>query len=386
MTDQNVEGGTRKRLVSLDALRGLNMLFIMGGAELFIAIAALWPDSSFWQGVRHNMNHVAWDGFAHHDLIFPMFLFIAGVAFPFSLAKQRDQGKSTCSIVRKILLRGLILVLLGILYNNCHSWDAGNRKDFSYDSFRLASVLGHIGLAWMFAALITLWLGVKSRTVLVAAILLGYWWAMATFVAPDAPEGAGPFSQDGSLAGYIDRLWLPGSLHNGNHDPEGLFTLLTSTATALMGGLTGEFLRVADEKISGGRKVITMIVAGSLLVAVAILWNRLFPINKNLWTSPFVCLTGGISILSLAVFYAVIDVWGWRKWAFPFVVIGMNSITIYLAQNFINFDFINWFAFGKIYRVISDGLTFQIIHAVGYIVVCWLFLFLLYRKRVFLKV
>lgn len=364
-----------KRLQSLDTLRGFDMFFIMGGDVLFRSLGRLFPDT-FWATIGTQMYHKAWNGFAFEDLIFPLFLFIAGISFPFSLAKQRESGKSEADIRRKILSRGLKLVLLGCIYNGL--------LQFDFEHQRYASVLARIGLAWMFAALLATRLQSKGRMAVVAVLLLGYWALLAGVPAPDA-AGAGVFTMEGSLVGYVDRLLLPGGLHGGIHDPEGLLSTLPAVASALLGIQAGEFVRWRKEGLSESRKAVYMALAGVVLIGLAQLWNPLFPINKNLWTSSFVCQAAGWSLLLFSLFYYVIDVREWRRGSFFFTVIGLNSITIYLAQEFIDFWKTSGALFGGVVSLFPESVH-GVVASLAYIATCWGFLYFLYRQRIFLKV
>ena len=225
-----------ERLMSLDALRGFDMLFIMGFASLVVAVCGLWP-SAVTDAAAASMSHVAWDGFAHHDTIFPLFLFIAGVSFPYSVAKQRAGGMSEGRIYAKIVRRGLTLVVLGMVYNGLFKLD--------FENLRIASVLGRIGLAWSIAAVLYLNFGVKTRAAIAVAVLAGYGALSALVAAPDA-AGAGPLTFEGNLAGYIDRQFLPGKLIYGSFDPEGLLSTVPAVVTAMLGMFTGEFVRRGD--------------------------------------------------------------------------------------------------------------------------------------------
>lgn len=361
------------RLLSLDVLRGFDMSFIMGGEVVLICLASLFPNLKF---LGEQMGHSQWDGFTFYDLIFPLFLFLAGISFPFSMSKQLLLGKSKSAISLKVLKRGLVLVLLGVVYNGL--------LQFDFDTLRYASVLGRIGLAWMFASLLYIWLKRKWLMLLSAIILLGYWALLALVLAPDAPEGASSFSMEGSFIGYIDRCLLPGTLHNGIHDPEGLLSTLPAIVTALLGIFTGEFVR-SKSVSSEYKKVAVMFGVSVVLLAIGYIWNIVLPINKNLWNSSFVCCTAGWSLLLFALFYLVVDVVGCRKWAFAFRVIGMNSITIYLAQQFIDFSKPVNTLFGGILKFLPEDY-----YTLGwwccYMLVCWCLLYFLYRKKVFLKV
>ncbi|MBR6032905.1 MAG: DUF5009 domain-containing protein [Bacteroidaceae bacterium] len=370
------EVGGGLRLASIDALRGFDMLFIMGGAGLLIALADWFP-CSFTQALAEQMEHVEWNGLRHHDTIFPLFLFIAGISFPFSLKKQREQGRTEWAIHRKVIVRGLMLVFLGVVYNNL--------LNFDFEHQRYASVLGRIGLAWMFAALIFIHTGWKARVGITAFLLVGYWLAVGFIPAPDA-DGADIFTAQGSLVGYIDRILLPGIIYYGNIDPEGILSVIPAIGTALLGMFTGEWVAPFPSlPRGGGRKVLWMVVAGIVLLAVGLLWNEVFPINKKMWTSSFVLVVGAYSVLMFALFYYIIDVLGWRRWTLFFTVIGMNSITIYLGQKFINFNYTSEKLFGGLVKLMPEDSQAFFAKA-AYIAVCWLFLYFLYRKRVFLKV
>lgn len=294
-----------QRLLSLDALRGFDMLFIMGLSGLIINLAALAPDCAIASWFAEQMRHVAWDGFAHHDTIFPLFLFIAGVSFPFSLSKQQQSGLSNREIVLKILKRGAILILLGILYNGFFK--------MQFETLRFPSVLGRIGIAWAAAALLTLYLKPKTRAIFCAVILVGY-SLLLTIPAPDA-VGFSAWSEDGNIAGYVDRLLMPDHiLWRGVMDPEGIVSNLSAIVTAMLGMFAGEYL--LNSSHSGGHKVATMAVCAVILLAAGLIWNTIQPINKTLWSSAFVLTAGAYSLGMLALFYYIIDVRGYSRWCY----------------------------------------------------------------------
>lgn len=372
---------TSTRLQSLDALRGFDMLFIMGFAALVVNVCKLWPDCAVAQWFALQMEHVEWHGLRHHDTIFPLFLFLAGMSFPFSMENSLSKGLSRKQIAWKAVKRGFILVLLGMVYNGLFNLDFAN--------LRIASVLGRIGLAWMFAALLYLYCKPRTLYVLVGVILIGYWLVMWL-----VPASGDPYSWQDNLAGVVDRALLPGRLIYGNpalgtksgwFDPEGFLSTVPAIATALLGMFTGRFVKIPEKKISGKRKVLYLLLAGVAFTAIGLLWNYVFPINKKLWTSSFVCILAGYSLILFALFYWIIDVKGWRKWAFPLRVIGMNSITIYLAQRIVDFHGIGRFFFGGTASLCS-GAWAPIVTSLGYVLVCWFFLWFLYRKKIFLKV
>lgn len=360
------------RLLSIDALRGFDMFFIMGGSTLVAALYGLFPNS-FFESLAIQMEHVEWNGFHFYDIIFPLFLFIAGISFPFSLAKSRSKGLTEKKIVWNIIRRGLILILLGAIYNGLLSFDFAN--------VRYASVLGRIGIAWMIAALIYRVTNTRTRLIITGIILIGYY--LLLFIPTHEAIEYGIYTKDGCLVGYIDRILLPGKLHEGTFDPEGLLSAIPAVATALLGMFAGEIVK--SEK-SGNKKALTLFVIGIALVVAGWLWNIGFPVNKKLWTSSFVCVAGGYSYLLFALFYYLIDVKKWQSWTKFFTVIGINSITIYIAQQFINFGYTADSLFGGIYSLFNNEAIQIFLSNAGYITVCWLFLYVLYRNKIFLKV
>lgn len=366
-----------KRLDSIDALRGFDMIFIMGFSALISNICALFPggDQSWLAG---QMNHVAWNGLAHHDTIFPLFLFISGMTFPFSLGKKLEKGMSMKKVWLDVLRRGLVLVFLGLVYDGFFK--------LQFATLRWPSVLGRIGLAWMFAAMI--YLGVRKvrwRVLIAAVILVGY-WVLHMFVAPGAAPGTDPVSIEGSWAAYIDRMLIPNHLYKpGIFDPEGLVSTLPAIVTAMLGMFTGEFIRLPESRVSGGRKTVLMLIAAVVFLVIGLLWNMVFPINKQLWTSSFVMVLAAWSLGLFSIFYYIMDVRGWKKWAFPFQVIGLNSITIYMAQRIVDFGKINSFFFKGFADLFPESVG-AVVLSLTYVCVCWLFLYFLYKKKVFLKV
>ena len=314
MKPQPTQPAASQRLLSLDALRGFDMLFIMGFAGLVTALCKLCP-GEFSDWMTAQMGHADWNGFFHHDTIFPLFLFIAGISFPFSLAKQREKGMSERSIYLKVIRRGLTLVALGFVYSGLFKLD--------FATLRLPSVLGRIGLAWMFAALLFVNFNVRTRAVIAAAILLGYGLLLQFVAAPDG-GGAGPLTLEGNIVGYVDRIVMPSHLLGGRgFDPEGLLSTLPAIVTAMLG--------------------------------------------------------------MFALFYYIIDVCQWRRWSYFFKVIGVNSITIYMVQRIVRVSYTSEFFFGGLASKLSPEAAAVVLSA-GYVAVCWLLLWFLDRKKIYLKI
>jgi len=299
---------------------------------------------------------------------------MAGVATPYSVGKELEKGKSRQQLLLRVIRRGLVLVLLGIIYNN-------GLEIKPLAEIRLPSVLGRIGLAYMFANIIYLYTGFRGQVIWFGSLLIGYWLLLLFNSAPGFPMG--DLTMEGNFVSYIDRNIIPGKLYLGIHDPEGLVATIPAISTGLLGIFAGNLLR--NSPLSMSRKALYLLVGGIISLVLAQLWNLVFPINKNLWTSSFTLHAGGISLILLAIFYYVIDVRGYKKWAFFFSVIGINSILIYMSGMFINWRYSTNAVFEWLGQLVGDPYNIVVI-AICYVLVKWVFLYFLYQKRVFLRV
>jgi len=375
-----------KRLISLDALRGFDMFWIMSGEQIIhtLAKATQWPVLLWFSGQLH---HTVWNGITFYDMIFPLFLFIAGVSMPYSIGNKITKAgllsavqlpaKTKREIYFSMLRRTIILIVLGLVVN-------GALKFNGYENTRFASVLGRIGLAWFFAGIIYLNFNLRGQIIWFAGLLAGY-WAMMMFI-PVPGYGPGVLTMQGSFESYIDRLLLPGRLHDKIHDPEGVLSTIPAIGTALLGVFTGSFLNWESTRLSMFKKGLLLFAAGLVLIGLGWLWNPEFPINKRLWSSSFVLYVGGWSLIFLSIFYLIIDVAGFKKWAIPLVWIGTNSILIYLcSEGLVDFGHTAGYLFGGLVHLAP--LAWQAVFtAVSVTMVQILFLYLLYRNKLFLKV
>lgn len=365
---------TNQRLYSLDALRGFDMFWIMGAEEIFFRLAEI-TKAPFWLAMANQFTHPDWHGFAFYDIIFPLFLFIAGVATPFSVGKQLERGKDKKSLTMRVVKRGLILVLLGVIYNN-------GLQIMPLEEIRFGSVLGRIGLAYMFANIIYIHTTKKGQMIWFFSILIGYWLLILLTAAPGFAMGT--LSMEGNIVSYLDRLIMPGKLYLGIHDPEGLFSTIPAISTALLGIYVGDQLKNISAETQK-KTLINLVILGASMVVIAQIWDFVFPINKNLWTSSFVLMCGGISTLLMVLFYFIIDVKGYQKWSFFFRVIGMNSILIYMAGDFISWSYTTNALFGWLGQLVGEPYN-SLVMVFCFLAVEWAFLYVLYKQKLFLKV
>lgn len=366
----------KERLLSLDALRGFDMWFITGGAGVVTGLAAAFgaPDCA----IAKHMSHVVWEGFRHHDTIFPMFLFLAGVSWPFSLSSQLAKGRSLAAIHLKVLSRAATLFFFGLLL--------GGLLKFS-PTFRIPSVLGFIGISWAIGALIYLHVkNTAARIGVVAALLFGYWALLRFVAAPGSPALCDTYSLECNIVSWLDRTVMSNYIYKkGAYDPESLFAVAGGVATAMTGMLAGSLLK--GSFLTPAKKALTLALAGAGFLALDALFVFAMgdKIIKSLWTPSFVLSAAAYSILMLSLFYYVIDVLGWRRWTLYFSVIGMNSITVYMAMNIIGFSRARSFLFAGL-RDFIGGPWGEVVYRCGMLVVVWAFLYFLYRKKIFLKV
>lgn len=311
------------RLLSLDALRGFDMFWIVGGGAIIKAFRAF-GDTTWARMLAEQMEHVPWEGFHFEDLIFPLFVFISGASLVFSVSRQIERvGRGATT--RRILVRTLLLFIFGVLYSG------GIARGF--DNVRWLGVLQRIAIAYCGAGLLFVWFKPRVLVGVCIAILLGYWALLALVPVPEF--GAANFQEGKNLPNYLDRIYLPGKRYDGDHDPEGLLSNLPAIATCLLGVFSGLLIR--NSSPTAQRKTVLLVVGGVVLLATGWVWSGWFPVIKKLWTSSYVLVAGGWSAILLGLFYYVIEALGWRRGFLPFVWIGMNPITIYLLANVINF-------------------------------------------------
>ncbi len=377
-----VVGQQTRRVGSLDALRGFNFIWILGGDGAVWALATMLRSqdgglSTIGDFLDKQMHHAAWEGFTFYDFIFPLFIFIMGVAIVLSLTRLVErEGRAKAHL--HVLWRALLLYALGLIYYGGmkHGWG----------DVRLVGVLQRIAICYLVASVMFLNFNLRGLVASFATLMIGY-WALMTFV-PVPGIGAGNFAPDQNLANWIDANYLPGRLWDVTRDPEGLLSTLPAIGSCLLGIFAGLVLR--DINLKPQQKSLWLIGGGIALVVAGHLWALQFPIIKALWTSSFVLVAGGYSAVLLGVMHQIVDVWGLKKWAIAFVWIGANAILLYFINGIIGFEPMATRLVGGdvgffFDNVVAQGAGLLIANVLGLTFVVLLARFL-YQRQIFLRV
>jgi len=370
-----------RRVASVDALRGFTMFWIIGGDGAAKALAEMLSGKGTILSTAGNIiggqfQHAEWEGLRFYDLVFPLFIFVTGVAIVFSLTRLIEpESKSTAHW--RVLRRSLLLFALGLFYGGVSE---------SWSDIRLLGVLNRIALCYLFTSLLFLNLRPPGLIVAFVAIVAGY-WALMTFV-PVSGIGVGSYAKDANLANWIDAQYLPGRKWNGAWDPEGLLSTLPAIGTCLLGVFAGLLLK--EPSLQPHQKTLWLIGAGAAMIALGVLWGLQFPIVKNIWTSSYVLVCGGLSALLLGVFHQVIDAWERRSLATIFIWIGASAITLYLINGIVGFKpLATRLVGGDVGSFVDSHLTpgsgSFLAHAVGLLLAVAVAGFL-YRRKIFLRV
>jgi predicted acyltransferase len=363
------------RLLSIDALRGFDMLLIAGGGT-FLELMEGKTGWDWLDFIARQMHHATWDEhIKFYDLIFPIFLFLAGASLTFSLNKELALGCKKKDLYLKAFWRMLIFIGIDIVYKN------PGISFFEPSNIRYLGILGRIGITGFFTTLIYLNCPKYSHPIWIAVILLFYYAAL--FLIPVPGYGAGDLSSmESNFVGWLDRTVLPGRLINKIYDENGLACQFPALCLTILGSIAGDILR-SDRKEY--RKVFVLLLAGLACLGIGHLWGLHFRISRHLWTSSFILVSGGWAFLFMALFYWLIDVKKYQKWAFFFKVIGVNSLATYLLYYFINFYYTSNLIFYGLYATLPEQWH-KVFEAIGALALVWLTLYLMYRKKLFLKV
>jgi predicted acyltransferase len=374
------------RLVSLDIFRGAT-----------IAGMILVNDPGTWSAVYWPLDHAAWNGWTPTDLIFPFFLFIAGVSMTMSFASRAKRGATRGELARHVAIRSLAIFAIGFFLNGF--------PHFHMSTIRYTGVLQRIAACYLIAGLLVIATarradreGFEARlsaiAIVIAVLLVGY-WALMRFV-PVPGYGVGNLTPEGNLGAYIDRSLMLHHLWKPMWDPEGFLSTIPAIATALSGVLVGEWLRSAR---APQRKFVGMLAIGAVTMIIGRFLHGFFPINKNLWTSTYVIFTSGFAMVVLAFCYWIVDIKGFRKWAMPLLVFGTNAIAAFTFATFVAKCSIvfhvmddgqrtSWhgYVYDRFFEPLARPINASLIFAIFFVVLCWIPMWLLYRRKIFIKV
>jgi predicted acyltransferase len=369
------------RLLSLDLLRGATIAGMILVNNAGNEEAAYWP-----------LQHARWNGWTPTDLVFPFFLFMVGVSMAFSLASRRNRDASRGELIKHILWRGLILFAIGVGLNG-----------FPYHalaSWRIYGVLQRIAICYVICALVALYTGKRSQWAIIFSCLVGYWLIMRYLPVPGfgVPTHDMPLlDPDRNIVAWLDRILFPGRLYEITRDPEGVISTIPAVATCLLGLMTGDWLRSERTQRAKAAGMLAMGVIGIIAGEIANIW---FPINKKLWTSSFVLLTAGLALVCLALCYWLLDMKQWRSWAKPFLVFGSNAIAAYvfaeigahllfrMKVHLADGTTASWQSviYERLFAPLGSPANASLLYALVYVGICWMAMWVLYRKRIFLKI
>jgi len=365
------------RLVSLDVFRGITIALMVlvnrpGGDIYYLAL-----------------QHAEWNGWTLADLVFPFFLFIVGMAIPYSLASKLARGYSRKKILLRVVRRSVILFVLGLFLNGFPYFDLS--------TIRIMGALQRIALCYFFASVIFLAFKVRGRVFFTVLLPLVYWMLM--MLVPVPGYGAGVLGKEGNLAQYIDSLILGDHIYAPTRtwDPEGILSTIPAIGTTLIGVLAGQYLRSNRSPLE---KAVNLFFFGNLGVVIGALWDLWFPINKNLWTSSFVVFTGGIALVFLAGCYYLIDIKKYAMWTKPLTILGTNAITAYVLLEIVNVAIIctnitladgtsialKTFIYENFFASWAGPLNGSLFYALAYLTFLIGIMAIFYKHRIFIRV
>jgi predicted acyltransferase len=371
----------RERLLSLDVFRGLT-----------IAGMVLVNNAGDWQAIYPPLRHAEWNGWTPTDLVFPFFLLIVGVAIPLAFEKRRADGGTLTDLYWKIARRTLFIFAIGLFLN----WFPPTSDPVGrLLSLRIPGVLQRIALCYGVAAILYLQFGRPALWRITGGLLLGYWLLLRLVPAPGF--SAGDLTREGSLPSWVDRTLLAGHIYRPQYDPEGILSTIPAVATALIGVLAGQWLRAKRE---GMERAAGLFAAGMLLLLAGYGWSALFPLNKALWTSSYVLFTAGLGLLLFALCYWLVDLQGIRRWAWPFVVFGVNALALFILSGMMadllteihltlpdgTAETLRSFLYRRLFTSWLTPLNASLAYAVSYVVFWWGVMWVFYRRKIFFRV
>lgn len=372
---------SNNRLLALDTFRGATIMLMI-----------LVNNPGTWSHIYAPFRHAKWHGCTLTDLVFPFFLLIMGVAMRFTFEKYEICNKYG-PLFKKVFVRTITIFILGLILNAFPFV----RQDWDWSSLRILGVLQRIALVYLLASIIVIKRDIKAIIKVSISLLFGYWLVLYTF---GIINGIDPYALNSNLVLYVDKIILGDShLWSGNgipFDPEGLLSTIPAVVTTVIGFLVGTMIKTASDQRDNCQK---MAILGSVFIIIGWIWGLLFPINKALWTSSYVLFTAGIGILVLSIMIWLVDIKKNNKWAKPLIIYGTNSIFIFVISGIwtkvllnisfnLNGKMISGYSYlyQTIFMPLDGGMNSSLLFALFHIVIFWLILALMYKKRVFIKV
>lgn len=366
----------KQRLLTLDIFRGLT-----------IAGMILVNNPGTWSHVYAPLRHAEWHGCTPTDLIFPFFLLVVGIAMAYSFEKYR--GIPAKSVIPQVLKRGALIFLVGLLLH------AFPFYTFDWDAYRVMGVLQRIGLAFVVAGVIVLCVARQYQLYVIAAILLLYWLLFLLL------GGDSPYALTGNLVQQVDLAVLGANHMWGGlgepHDPEGLLSTLPAVASVLIGYRFGLLIKAAPSHAAVAKQLMLLGIVG---IVIGLVWGLAFPINKSLWTSSYVLYSAGWAAAIMAVLIWLVDIKGYKAWTQPALVYGVNPLFLYVfawvisdvfaerirvVSNGVNVSASKW-VYEQLLVPLAGPLNGSLLHALGYVVVVWLAGWILYKKKIYIKI
>ena len=378
---------SQQRLLSLDAFRGAT-----------IAGMIMVNNPGTWSDIYPQLRHAAWDGWTFTDFIFPFFLWIVGVAMTLSFAKRVEQGANKPQLLLHVFRRALIIFGLGIFLAG-FPFGLLFGHQFSFENIRIPGVLQRIAICYLIASAIFLWTSLRAQIAWIVGLLAAYWLMVKLIPVPG--YGAGVMQAQGGLCWWVDSTVLAGHTWRGapvmGFDPEVIDSTIPAIAKTLFGVMMGHWLL---SKRSAEEKTVWMFVAGELLMLIGAILDMWLPINKNLWTSSYVIFMAGWASVIFAMFYWLIDVKGYKKWALPFNIYGMNAITVFVLSGLLaktmglvkvtqddgTLISLQRHIYTHIFVPIASPLNASLLYAICFIGVMFIVVWLMWRMKWFLKV
>ncbi|HTU35638.1 MAG TPA: heparan-alpha-glucosaminide N-acetyltransferase domain-containing protein [Candidatus Acidoferrum sp.] len=381
----DVKGAFRtERIQSVDVFRGLT-----------IALMILVNNNGDFRNTYWPFLHSEWNGWTPTDLVFPFFVFIVGVSMVYSFRSRLARGDSKSAILMHAFRRAVVLFAIGVFVVNSFP------DHYNPAHIRIYGVLQRIAICYLVAAVFVLWTGIEGKIVAIGVCLIGYWILMRCVPVPGfgVPTHNIPLlDPDRNWVAWLDRKLLMGHLYEGTRDPEGLLSTIPAIGTILFGVLTGDWLR---SKASSAKKALWMLIFGVIGLGAGKFFNIWFPINKKLWTSSYVLFTAGFALVVLALCYWLLDVRKLRgRWAMPVLVFGMNAIAAYTLSEMLAAGLDSWILNSRSPEISMQELIYHrlfafsgvstpntsLAYALAFVLVCWLVMLILWRKKIFLKV